>query len=350
LATIDYLLDRQGTENASVVWGDSNPTCYTCHDTHADGAGSNVRIPVKLSFSSKFVDATTNPRGGINKMLDGTDIPSNVGKGIICLFCHQGRESGLTVHLAIKAANATLDPYADPNTVISSSGISFVNPHYLDSGSVLWAKNAREFFFGGAAQQYYNGVPAHQELNCMGCHMGEPNADNTEGGHTWKPKVETCKQCHGESITSFQNIPAVGDYDGDGSVTTAFEEIGTIALVTDPTATTPTPTNGGTGLYGQLNLQLAKQGIFYNPDKNPYFFTSTSYATNFTAFTTNTLSASFNLTLLFKSGNCVPYHNVFYGAQILQDSLRALGVDTTAYDRGPTNRAATDYRTIVVNP
>ena len=75
---------------------------------------------------------------------------------------------------------------------------------------------------------------------------------------------------------AFENIPAVGDYDGDGTVTTAFEEIGTIALVTDPTATAPTPTNGGTGLFGQLNLQLAKQGIFYNPDKNPYFFTSTS--------------------------------------------------------------------------
>ena len=205
LATIDYLLDRQGTADASVVWGDSNPTCYTCHDTHADGAGSNVRIPVKLSYNSNFVNATTNPRGGINKMLDGTDIPSNVGKGIICLFCHQGRESGLTVYLAHQSRQCRSGSLCKPGyNNRRGNGISFVNPHYLDSGSILWCKNAWEYFFGGTAQQYYNGIPAHQELNCMGCHMAEANADNLEGGHTWKPKVETCKQCHGQSITSFR--------------------------------------------------------------------------------------------------------------------------------------------------
>jgi hypothetical protein len=181
-------------------------------------------------------------------MLDGTDIPSNAGTGIICLFCHQGRESGLTVYIAIRKANAALDPYANPDTTIDAiDGISFANPHYLDSGSILWSKNAWEYIFGGVAQQYYNGVPAPQELNCTGCHMGEASADGLEGGHTWKPRLETCQQCHGQSITSFQNIPAVGDYDGDGTVTTAFNEIGTIALVTDPTATVPTPANEALG-------------------------------------------------------------------------------------------------------
>lgn len=342
-ATIDYLLDRQGTPDASVLWGDANPTCYTCHDPHQAGAGKNVRIPVKLAYNSRFVDATKNPRGGINKFLDGTDIPPNVGTSIICLFCHQGRESGLTVYKAIKAANASLDPYTSPNTVINStSGISFVNSHYLDTGSVVWSRNAWEFFFSGTAQRYYKGVPAHQETNCTGCHMGEANADNTEGGHTWKPKLETCKQCHSEGITKFEDIPATGDFDGDGTVKTAFEEIGTLG----------DPALGDSGLLGQLKARLAAQTppIYYNPAQNPYFFANTGSTTNFTAWTTSTLAAAFNLNLLYKSGNCVPYHNVFYGAQILQDSLKALGVDTSAYDRGPTNRSATDYRTIVVNP
>jgi hypothetical protein len=352
MATVDYLMDRQGTANASVVWGDSNPTCYTCHDPHSDGAGKNVRIPVNLSYNSQFLSATflnspaPNSRGGLNKMLDGTDIPSNVGTGIICLFCHQGRESGLTVYIAIRKANAALDPYANPDTTIdATNGISFTNPHYLDAGSIVWSKNAWEYFFGGAAQQYYNGVPAHQELNCTGCHMGEASADGLEGGHTWRPRLETCKECHGQSITSFENIPAVGDYDGDGTVETAFEEIGTLTVITDPVNDT-----GGTGLFGRLNRQLADNSIFYDPNTYPYFFTAAGGTTSFTAWTTNTLSAAFNLSLLYKAGNCVPFHNAFYAAQILQDSLRALGVDTAAYNRGPMNRPATDYRTLVTVP
>jgi hypothetical protein len=272
-------------------------------------------------------------------MLDGTDIPSNVGTGVICLFCHQGRESGLSVYIAIKRANATLEPYVNPDTVINATtAISFPNPHYLDSGSILWSKNAWEYVFGGTPQRYYNGIPAHQELNCTGCHMAEASADGLEGGHTWRPKIETCKECHGQSITSFKDISAVGDYDGNGTVGTAFEEIGTIG----------DPVLGDSGLFGQLKAALVAQGITYDPGKYPYFFDAAGG--NFTAWTTNTLSVAFNLALLYKSGNCVPYHNVFYGAQILQDSLRALGVDTASYDRGPINRAATDYRTLVTVP
>ena len=111
LSAIDYLTDVQGTSAASVVWGDATLVCITCHDPHANEAGpdSNVRKPVKLYYSTYFVDAVKNPRGGINKFLDGTDIPSATENGIVCLFCHQGRESGLTVYLNI-TRNAKVNP------------------------------------------------------------------------------------------------------------------------------------------------------------------------------------------------------------------------------------------------
>jgi hypothetical protein len=181
LGTIDYLKDRQGTSDAQVLWGDANITCLTCHDTHEAGAaGFNVRIPVKLSYHSRFVDPVTNPRGGINKFMDGTDIPAEVGTGNLCLFCHQGRESGLTVYLAI---SSRVDPYTNPTAVINPAGLSFINPHYLDSGAILWGRNAWEYIFEGGTvpQEYSTGVAAHQILNCAGCHMAEPNAENTEG-------------------------------------------------------------------------------------------------------------------------------------------------------------------------
>ena len=49
-------------------------------------------------------------------MMDGTDIPSGAGTGIICLFCHQGRESGLTVYINITGNG--VNPYTDPDKVI----------------------------------------------------------------------------------------------------------------------------------------------------------------------------------------------------------------------------------------
>ena len=280
-----------------------------------------------------------NPRGGKNTFLDGTAIPSGVGTGIICLFCHQARESGLTVYLNI-TKNTSVNPYTNPDVRLTGIN-SFQNPHYLESGALLWGRNAWEYIFSGAPQQYSSGIPLHQQTNCAGCHMAEANADNSEGGHTWKPRIETCQQCHG-SVTSFQDIQASADWDGNGKVESAFVEIGT---VNDPVAGT-----GDSGLLGQLNQALAAKGIFYNPNGGGnYFFIAPGSTTTFTNWTTNTLTAAFNIQFLYKAGNCIYIHNPFYAVQILQDSLRALGVTPTGV-RPAGDRNATDYRTIVVNP
>jgi hypothetical protein len=390
LGSIDYQKDRQGTPEASVLWGDATVTCLTCHEPHKDqnGTGKNVRIPVKLSYNSRFVepDPVTNipknPRGGINKFMDGTDFKDMnkkdlpLGNGQLCLFCHQGRESGLTVYKAIIAARpATPDPkdfpYTNPNDVIRASGVSFVNPHYLDSGSLLWSRNAWEYIFNqgtqSQSQTYSEGITRHQEKNCMGCHMSKQPSEafdkNEEGGHTWKPQLETCKECHVQvpEITKFSDIRPFTpvDYDGDGVFGTVFEEIGTITP-----RDAPALGSTGTGLFGQLVGALEANTrpnpdptqppipdpIFYNPDSYPYFFNATGGT--FNAWTTNTLSAAFNLSWAFKSGACVYYHNSKYVVQILDDSLQALGalLPAVAANRPAGPRPARDYRTIVVNP
>jgi hypothetical protein len=123
-------------------------------------------------------------------------------------------------------------------------------------------------------------------------------------------------------------------------VKTAFEEIGTLG----------DPVLGDSGLFGKLKTALHDAGIDYDPDSYPYFFNASGG--QYKAWTSNQLSAAFNLAWAYKSGiDCVAYHNAYYGAQILQDSLKALRVDTSGYFRPPVGlRNATDYRTIVVNP
>ncbi len=114
-------------------------------------------------------------------------------------------------------------------------------------------------------EQYSNGIPAHQEMNCSGCHMGEASPNDFEGGHTWRPRIEVCQECHGQ-IKSFQDIKAAADYNGNGIVESAFAELGTI--------------NPDSGLFGQLKAALQAKGIYYNPDQNPYFFTGSDFKTN----------------------------------------------------------------------
>ena len=335
LGSIDYQMDRQGTDKAQVLWGDATVTCLTCHDPHQDknSTGKNVRIPVKISYNSLFVDPAKNPRGGISGFMDGTDLPANIGDSIICIFCHQGRESGFTIYTKIKEK---VDPYTKPDQVIDPArGFGFIsaNPHYLEGAAILWSRNAWEFFFDSLPQRYSTGNPDHQKLNCIGCHMSKASADNNEGGHTWKPNLETCRTCHGSSLKNFFSVPASADYDGDGVAKTAYEEIGTI--------------NPNTGLLGQLNAALISKGIIYNPGRFPYFYTEGGAL--YSAFTSNTLAAAYNLAYAYRTRNAVYVHNTKYIVQILQDSLRALGV-TPKGVRPQGDRPATDYRKTVVNP
>ncbi|HXE73571.1 MAG TPA: hypothetical protein VNO81_13000 [Candidatus Nitrosotenuis sp.] len=130
-----------------------------------------MRKPVFLSYNSWFND-TNNPgrgnaRGGINKMMDGTEIPQGVGDERICLFCHQGRESGYTLYRVMLSKG--VDPYANPAGTLTNT--SYTNAHYYSGGAALWSRNSWEYVFDGVPQTYSEGIPAHQQKNCTGCHM-----------------------------------------------------------------------------------------------------------------------------------------------------------------------------------
>ncbi len=363
MGAIDYLTDVQGTSSARVIWGDSTLTCITCHDTHntPDGKPSNfnLRIPVKLTYHPDF-QSTSNPRGGNNSFLDGTAYAgegstdlSALGLATVCVFCHQGRDSGLTEYVA---TNAKADFYANPTTAIAGQGN--VNGHHFPEAGVFWSKNAWEFptttypatTAATQPQTYSYGNAAHQALNCYGCHMDTASdSSGTTGGHTWLPSVLTCQKCHGTNVTSFDQVPASAQYSSSLSLangSTAGEQIGGAPQGTAAYGTCASGATACSGLVGDVvqAFNSLPTPVCYNTTSCS--FVNCATGASYTGFTPAQLAATFNLYMMSCS-NVAPHsyiHNIDYVAEILQDSITALGGVPTG-DRPSGGRPFTDYRT-----
>ncbi|MFZ0927693.1 MAG: hypothetical protein WAN11_03785 [Syntrophobacteraceae bacterium] len=376
LGAIDYLTDVQGTSSARVLWGDSTLTCITCHDTHntPDGqpSNANLRIPVKLTYHPDF-QSTSNVRGGNNSFLDGTSYAgegktdlSALGNDAVCVFCHQGRESGLTYYVAY--ANQTgKDFYANPTTVISPTGLTIpqLGIHHFPEAAVFWSKNAWEFptttypASGGQPQTYSYGNAAHQAINCSGCHMDTASdSSGTTGGHTWTPSVLTCQKCHGTDVTSFDQVPASQQYSSSLSLAeapTVGEQIGGAPENSQYSAsgTFAESCSSGvscSGLVGDVVQAFNSVsttpagGICYNTTSCSFTYCATG--ASYTGFTPAQLAAAFNVYMM-SCTNVAPHsyiHNIDYVTEILQDSITALGGAPTGV-RPSGGRPFTDYRT-----
>ncbi|HEY4001697.1 MAG TPA: hypothetical protein VGO93_22670, partial [Candidatus Xenobia bacterium] len=273
-ATGDFVSGDPVTgKDAHILWGDASATCVTCHEPHQNGTNTNmsqnVRQPRVLSYNTEFtagglaglinLSSSVNlktadvARGaapsndGTLKMEDLSDAPTRIlGNNIVCLECHQGRDSGWTVwnkmrrwvkygangataiaNPALPAHTLAADPQSESvaedfayavapgDTVPGNSVIpdlwmgintggqsqtvpwSAVDPHHFPGGGLLYGVNGFEFFNPAATTQlsYSSGIPAHQTganghtTGCVGCHMDTDNnvtATNKLGGHTWQ--------------------------------------------------------------------------------------------------------------------------------------------------------------------
>ncbi len=342
LTSLAYQDNVEGTSQAPVVFGDEPVICITCHDPHTNvpGQSKNTRKPVVMT---KYSSAQVTFSG--NVFLDNTAVPDETGNATICVFCHQGRESGYTLFKRKLASDGTL------------AGSSFLNNHYLGTGAMLWGRNAYEY--GG---KQYGAVVEHQQTNCNGCHMAEGSTSEV-GGHTWKIISDdeevvnsgTCNTavCHdgrvpttnsGGEFDDFRDtvLDPTNDYDGDGTIDGIPVEI--------------------SGLCEELIALLQANGAYYNDLQYPYFFTSGAFDTSFTAWTLPIYKAAFNLNFVIKGlpsaassqiGEPNPsaaVHNYKYNIQLLRDSydnLQANGVggqtDRSTQPRPSGTRAATNY-------
>jgi len=182
-AGLPFLLENGNT----IRFEPSNSlSCQTCHDSLSE-------------FSMIVVNEVEMPSGAVISF--GEEEASNV-----CLACHQGRESGVSIDNSIARAAVGDDDI--------SEALRFQNPHYFAAGATLFGADAN----GG--YQYdgmdYSGRFEHVRRldTCEGCH----------NVHTLEIRVSRCVDCHEQAeedvalIRAHPDDATPVDYDGDGDL------------------------------------------------------------------------------------------------------------------------------------
>ncbi len=319
-----------GSEEAFRHWdadGEVPGSCSRCHS--AEGLplfleqGVSINQPVSNGMQcanchnampefSRYAPETITFPSGAQLGFENTDAN-------LCIACHQGRESTVSVDRAITRSGASDDQISDQ--------LSFINAHYFAAGATLFgddAKGAYEY-----AGKTYNGrfqhVPALN--NCVACH----------DAHTLEVQVDKCAACHPgvtdvESTMTIRASKSEGiDFDGDGNAT---EGIGQeVATMKDELYT-------AIQAYAQSRLGAP---IAYSPDSYPYFFADTNgngtidpdeanAGNSYASWSPRLLRAAYNLQWVQKDPGAFA-HNGKYIMQILYDSIKDVGGSTAGMTR-----------------
>lgn len=188
----------------------SGMTCETCHETGANFSPLNNNVPARRYIASvtfPVPSTATSSQISAVTIMNGAKGTPDEDDSYLCMTCHQGRESTLTVN--------TADPPAMPKSTFT---ISFRNVHYLSAGGTQYGNKA-------AVAYQYNGkmyappwehtgtvVEGRETKQCAFCHM-------QNGSHSFEPEVVTvCTQCHGTVTLDTigpPNFAVQHDYDGN---------------------------------------------------------------------------------------------------------------------------------------
>ena len=276
-------------DNASITMPASNGLeCSTCHaslsgeDAFALYEVAEVEFPSGLTIDAENSDANT----------------------LLCMNCHQGRESTTSVNATIEGSGAGDDEV--------SEALGFRNIHYFPAGVTRYgteAKGAYEF-----EGQSYNGLFVHWDTGTPGC----TDCHNT---HELEVEVDGCSDCH-EGISDMESLQAIRvnevDFDGDGD--TCEGVAGEIATIQE-------------ALYAAIQdyaTNTVGTGIEYNPGQYPYFFDEAGE--RYSTWTPSLLRAAYNYQYSVKDPGGFA-HNPEYVIQVMMDSIDEVGGDTSGMTR-----------------
>jgi hypothetical protein len=264
--------------------------CSTCHNEEA--------WPERYEVASvTFPSGATVSFGG--RDAEGNFVPND---GNLCLACHQGRSSKVTVDRAVASSGA-----ADADSpAAEGKRLSFSNIHYFAAGATLFGADVQGAYMYDD-REYAGYFEEHPLNKCQDCH----------DVHALEPKVEACAGCHAgvEDVEQIRmNAP---DYDGDGDTNEGVKgELDTLAEA----------------LYAELRAYAEEQGnpITYDSHVYPYFLGADGKG--YAAWTPRLLKAAYNYQYYQKDPGAF-VHNPAFVAQFLIDSIEDLGGDVSSYTR-----------------
>ncbi len=308
----------------------SGMTCESCHETGTSFSPLNGQTPARRYVASvvfTYPSTATSTQIGNVTIQNGAEGTAAQDDSYLCMTCHQGRESTLTVD----AANAS---------PVSTFTLSFRNVHYLSAGATQYGNRAAVAYqytgktyappwnhgvaYGGAYPQ-----PADEKARCQFCHL-------QEGDHSFEPKVtQTCQECHG-SVTIDELTPADrpednwdSDPDTKPKAEVAVFAARLLAAIQSYCAAAADDAMPPTGAS-----YVAYSGAAY-----PYFFKDTNKngvvdagETTAMKFDSKTLRATYNYQYSQKEPGAWA-HNNKYIVQVLYDSIEDLGGDLTGLVR-----------------
>ncbi len=162
-------------------------TCAVCHDPHDEGT---VTTAVPGGINDAKVRVTDN-----TSLLPGGFMANGVGRGAICITCHNSR-NGEPVS---GGGNPTLHEDGDVNwgTQVSTTANGYNSPHEACQGDVLMGHNA--YYVTGARSRH-----SFLADTCAACHLQltTPPPAFSGGGifgtnHGFKASLSICTKCHG---------------------------------------------------------------------------------------------------------------------------------------------------------
>jgi hypothetical protein len=243
---------------------------------------------------------------------------ANLGAESICMECHQGRESKISVDRQI-TDTFKLDPVEDLDTVVAplvdeakkvTTTFGFRNIHYYAAAATQYGTLAK----GGYEYEgmSYDGKFEHPAPfdTCTGCH----------DAHSLEMNLEACATCHegvetAEDLAGIRMAGSLMDYDGDGD---AEEGIG----------------EEYAGLQEKLGeaitayaTEVAGADIVYDSSAHPYWFADADAdgakgeeETRYATWTPRLLKAAFNYQVASKDPGAFA-HNAKYVIQLMYDSI-----------------------------
>ena len=292
--------------------GEVPASCSRCHSAAGlplylrDGVSISQHPSSGLNCATCHDDLTTFTRFESDsvKFPNGASLDTGFSDSNLCINCHQGRESTVSVNKAIEAVGVGDDEVSD--------SLSFRNPHYFAAGATLFGSEAEGAY--QYADKEYIGRNKHVSAfsSCVQCH----------DTHALSVRIEACGTCHA-GVTTEEDLKNIrltpDDFDGDGNTTEGLA--GEVSTMQDALLV-------AIQVYAQDTVGV---GIAYSAESYPYFFTDANGngevddgETSYVTWTPRLLRAAYNYQWVEKDPGAFA-HNGKYILQVLYDSLSDIG-------------------------